>query len=281
MSTVPSRGDRRSRCDRTTPSDDPCLTNEDALLRRYARHREPRVQEELVRRFTPFARSLAMRYAASPEPLDDLLQVANLGLIKAIEGFDPDRGRPFAAYGAPTILGELRRHFRDNVWNLRLPRSLGELALRIEQANTQLADELGRYPVPSETADWLGLPTENVIEALVARDARYPLSLEAPRNQAEDGAPTTIADLIPEGEPGYDHVEAVDAANTADLDEIEQRVLTMRFNDEMSQKDIGAVLGVSQMQVSRISRRALWKLLAAVRGEPKPETGPPSSYERV
>src|SRR4051794_28746414 len=137
--------------------------SEEALLRRYATDRSPAVREELVRRFMPLARSLAMRYRRQTESLDDLLQVAGLGLVKAVDGFDPERGRPFAAYAVPTILGELRRHFRDHVWNVRLPRALQERTMKLDAATAQLTDELGRFPTPREIGERLGLSVEDVL----------------------------------------------------------------------------------------------------------------------
>lgn len=235
------------------------------LLRRYAETRSPLLREQLVQKFTPFARSLAARYRTHSEPFEDLLQVANLGLLKAIDGFDPERGKPFAAYAAPTILGELRRHFRDHVWMVRLPRGLGETTMRVDGASTALAEELGRFPKPSEIADRLEISLEDVLEALEAGHARRTLSLDAPRLGDEES--TSTVETIASSEDGYDRVEAQLASGTAGLDEREWRVLRMRFAENRSQHEIGSELGVSQMQISRISRKALWKLLTAVQGE--------------
>ncbi len=235
------------------------------LLRRYAETRSPLLREQLVQKLTPFARSLAARYRTHSEPFEDLLQVANLGLLKAIDGFDPERGKPFAAYAAPTILGELRRHFRDHVWMVRLPRGLGETTMRVDGASTALAEELGRFPKPSEIADRLEISLEDVLEALEAGHARRTLSLDAPRLGDEES--TSTIETIASSEDGYDRVEAQLASGTAGLDEREWRVLRMRFAENRSQHEIGSELGVSQMQISRISRKALWKLLTAVQGE--------------
>jgi len=235
------------------------------LLRRYAETRSPLLREQLAQKFTPFARSLAARYRTHSEPFEDLLQVANLGLLKAIDGFDPERGKPFAAYAAPTILGELRRHFRDHVWMVRLPRGLGETTMRVDGASTALAEELGRFPKPSEIADRLEISLEDVLEALEAGHARRTLSLDAPRLGDEES--TSTIETIASSEDGYDRVEAQLASGTAGLDEREWRVLRMRFAENRSQHEIGSELGVSQMQISRISRKALWKLLTAVQGE--------------
>lgn len=254
------------------------LAPEDALLERYAESRDPVLREELAARFMPLARSLAMRYRRQTESLDDLVQVASLGLIKAIDGFDPERGRPFPAYAVPTILGELRRHFRDHVWNVRLPRGLQELTMKVDDAAATLTEELGRFPTPAQIAERLGVGTEEVLESLEASHARRTLSLDAPRLADEESAPTI--ETIGSSEGGYDRVESQLASEDADLDEREWKVLRLRFVEQMTQYEIGAQLGVSQMQISRISRRALWKLLNAVRGEDEAGARVPASSAR-
>ncbi len=225
----------------------------------------------------PLARSLAMRYRRQTESLDDLVQVAGLGLVKAVDGFDPGRERPFAAYAVPTILGELRRHFRDHVWNVRLPRALQERTMKLDAATAALTDELGRFPTPTELAERLEISVEDVLEGLEADHARRTLSLDAPRRSDEEDA-TSAVETIESTESGYDRVEAQLAAETADLDEREWAILRMRFVDDLTQREIAAKFDVSQMQISRISRRALWKLLSAVNGdgddaEPVPKSG--------
>ena len=250
---------------------------EQELLRLYARTRDREVRERLVVRFMPLARSLAGRYRRQTESFDDLVQVANLGLVKAIDGFDPGRGRPFTAYAVPTILGELRRHFRDHVWNVRLPRGLQELTMKVDEATARLTEELGRSPTPAELAERLDVSPEEVLEAIEAGYARRTLSLDAPRLDDEQSAPAV--EMIGHRDSGYDRVEADLASRAAGLDEREWQVLRMRFVEELTQREIGNRLGVSQMQISRISRRALWKLLGAVRGEP-PADHVPTSGDR-
>ena len=252
------------------------VEQEQALLRRYASDPSPELREEVIRRFMPLARSLAMRYRRQTESLDDLVQVAGLGLVKAVDGFDPARGKPFAAYAVPTILGELRRHFRDHVWTVRLPRGLQELSMRIDTATTDLTDELGRMPTPTELAEHLDVSVEEVLEAIEATHALRTLSLDAPRRSDGDD-PGPAIEALPASESGYDRVEAHLAAGTADLDTREWEVLRMRFNEDLTQSEIADRLGVSQMQISRVSRRALWKLLAAVRGEEEVDGPPPSA----
>jgi RNA polymerase sigma-B factor len=250
--------------------------SEETLLARYAESRSPAQREELVRRFMPLARSLAMRYRRQTESLDDLVQVAGLGLVKAIDGFDPGRERPFAAYAVPTILGELRRHFRDHVWNVRLPRALQERTMKLDSATRVLTDELGRFPTPSELAERLDLSVEDVLEGLEADHALRTLSLDAPRrNDDEDAMPGV--ETLESVEGGYDRIESQLAAESAGLNSREWRILRMRFVENRTQREIASEFDVSQMQISRISRKALWKLLNAVHGEeggnPVPKSG--------
>ena len=245
------------------------LVNEDALLRRYATTRDPQLKEELVRRFLPLARSLALRYRATPEPLEDLIQVASLGLVKALDGFDPERGKSFNAYAAPTILGELRRHFRDRVWELRLPRRLQERTMAVLEAAAALSEELGTTPTVSQIAERLELSEEEVLEAFEADSARRTLSLDGPRSR-EDMESVPMIETVGEPEAGYDRVEVQLVAEGARLTKRERTVLRLRFEDDLKQREIGRRLGVSQMQVSRIMRRALRKILEAVQGEELP-----------
>jgi RNA polymerase sigma-B factor len=262
---VREEGARLSRADHhAAPKPDRRVSAETKLLRRYAKTRDPALKEELVRSFLPLARSLALRYRGSSEDIEDLIQVASLGLVKALDGFDLERGESFVAYAAPTILGELRRHFRDRVWEVRLPRGLQERAMAVNKVAGELGDELGRTPTVSQIAERLYLDDEEVWEALQAGEARRTLSLEV-RRSTEDVESTTIMETLGQTEPGYDAVEAQLAAEEAPLDEREHRVLRLRFEENLNQYEIGRCLGVSQMQVSRIMRGALRKLLAAVR----------------
>lgn len=269
------RGDKHPRGEsgRTRPAGKPGARNgkpadralEEALLRRYAVTRDPALREDLVGRFMPLARSLALRYQGTRESIDDLFQVAYLGLVKAVDGFDPSRARSFTTYAVPTILGELRRHFRDRVWNLRLPRSLQERTAKVEEVMAELGDELEQSPSVSQVAERAELEVDDVLEAMSAGEARRTLSLDMPRSREEESDP--VIETIGGREIGYDAVEAEAAAPTAGLDDRELHVLRLRFGANRTQYEIGAELGVSQMQVSRIMRGALRKLLLAVQGE--------------
>jgi RNA polymerase sigma-B factor len=241
--------------------------DEAVLLRRYAKTRDPALKAELTDRFLPLARSLALRYRGASEQLEDLIQVASLGLVKALDGFDETRGTSFVAYAAPTILGELRRHFRDRVWEMRLPRGLQERSMAVAEAAQALAEERGRTPTVDQIADRLGLGPDAVTEALQADEARRTLSLDAPRGRGEPDA-SPLVETVGGADSAYDAVDAQLAAAEAPLDDRERTVLRLRFEDGLNQYEIGRRIGVSQMQVSRIMRKALRKLLEAVQADP-------------
>jgi RNA polymerase sigma-B factor len=238
---------------------------EEELLSRYAKTRDPALKEELVHRFLPLARSLAFRYRGASEQLEDLIQVASLGLVKALDGFDPERGRSFIAYAAPTILGELRRHFRDRVWEVRLPRGLQERTMAVAEAAQKLSEQFGQTPTTDQIAERLDLSAEAVAEALQADEARRTLSLDVPRNRA-DAESAPMVETVGRPERGYDRVEAQLAAEGAPLTERERRVLRLRFEEDLNQYEIGRRLGVSQMHVSRLIRQSVAKLREVAAG---------------
>jgi RNA polymerase sigma-B factor len=238
-------------------------TNDEQQL--FARHQQGDMlaREELVRRFMPLARSLARRYDRSSEPFEDLLQVASLGLLKALDRFDPSLGHPFASFAVPTILGEMRRHFRDAGWSVHVPRGSQERALKVRDAQERLANLRGRAPTVHELAEYLELDQEEVIDALQAIQAYESLSLDAPRPGATDEA-TSYGDAMGEEDARYELVE-LDATVSAVLGRIPQRerqILRMRFVDDLTQTEIAARVGISQMQVSRLLRRSLDQLRA-------------------
>jgi RNA polymerase sigma-B factor len=237
------------------------------LFARYAESRDPQLRAALVERFLPLARSIAKRYRKAEEPFDDLLQVASLGLLKAVDRFDPDRGIAFSSFAVPTIVGELRRHFRDRCWTVRPPRELQERALEVDKYRTELTTRLGRSPSVREIGQALELDDEQVLEALQAQQGMRAASLDAPRGSGDD-ADSTIADAHGVHDPELTLAEhrATLARLFERLDERERRVLRLRFEQDMTQEQIGAIVGVSQMQVSRIIRGAVAKL-AAARGE--------------
>lgn len=244
------------------------LARDEDLLERYSRLREPEIREELVRRYMPFARSMALRYRGGSEPTEDLIQVASLGLVNAIDRFDPERGVPFIAFAAPTVLGELRRHFRDRVWNLRLPRGLQERVSKVDEAIRKLTGELERSPTIREIAAELEISEDEVLEAFAAGDARRTMSTDQPVG-GPDVDEMTIGDRIGQDEHGYDDVEhrATIATGLPFLSERERLVLRYRFVDDMTQSQIAEKIGHSQMHVSRILRAALERLREEVSDE--------------
>jgi RNA polymerase sigma-B factor len=250
---------RRRDCDRAEARE-----TERQLLVRYHQHGDLAAREELVERFLPLARDLALRYTYTDEPFDDLLQVASLGLIKAIDRFEPDRGTKFTSYAAPTILGELKRHFRDKGWALHVPRDLQERALAVSHQTEVLSKKLGRSPKVREVAQGLGCTVEDVLEAQEAAASYEAASLDAPTaRDDEDAAP--LVDMMGGEDAAYELVESRDAiGNTWQaLPEVERRVLELRFMEDLTQREIGERIGYSQMHVSRLLRRALNRLETA------------------
>jgi RNA polymerase sigma-B factor len=234
---------------------------ERALLIRYHRDGNLAAREELVERCLPLARELARRYIYTDEPFDDLLQVASLALIKAIDRFDPDRGSKFASFAAPTILGELKRHFRDKGWALHVPRDLQERALAVGREAEALSKRLGRSPKPREVARALGCSVEQVLEAQQAAASYEATSLDTPTTRDDDDAASLI-DLLGGEDNAYELVEDRDEIASAwqTLPEMERSVLELRFVHDLSQREIGERIGHSQMHVSRLLRRALSRL---------------------
>jgi len=238
------------------------LASEDELLRRYGQTRDPAVKEEIVRRFLPFARSLALRYRGGTEQIDDLVQVANLGLVQAIERFDPDRGAAFKSFAAPTILGELKRHFRDRVWNLRLPRGLQERILKLEGTATELTGELERPPTVRELAEALEVDETEVLEAYEGLQTRRTLSFDQPVTVAGTADEATVGEQVGREDPHFEGVEdrAAVEAGLPGLTEREVLALRLRFVEDLTQSQIAEQIGCSQVHVSRILRTALQRL---------------------
>jgi RNA polymerase sigma-B factor len=235
----------------------------DKLFQRWQQLGDRRAQDALVARFMPLARNLARRYNRSSEPFEDLMQVASLGLLKALDRFDPTRGHPFPSFAVPTILGEMRRYFRDCGWSLHVPRGDQERALKVRDAQETFANERGRAPTVGQLAEYLELDTEQVINALQAVQAYEALSLDAPRPGAEDDA-ITYGDGVGKEDERYELVE-LDATVVAALKNIparERLMLHMRFIEDLTQTEIAARVGISQMQVSRLLRRSLDQLRA-------------------
>jgi RNA polymerase sigma-B factor len=224
------------------------------LLERYHRERDRADRDALVVRFLPLARHLARGYRGVNDR-DDLEQVAALGLVKALDRFDPTRGVAFSSFAVPTILGELRRHFRDLGWSVRVPRALQELAVRVEAAEQELTGEFGCSPSVEAVAERCGASTEQVLEARATATAHFADSLDRPARD-DDGANPEIGGG---DDPGYAQVEvAVDLEQLlAGLSERERTVLRLRFHEDLLQREIAARMGISQMHVSRLITRAI------------------------
>jgi len=224
------------------------------------------LRDRAIEAWLPLARHLAHRYAGRGEPTDDLVQTATVGLIKAVDKFDPDRGVDFAGYAIPTIVGEIKRHFRDRTWSVRVPRRLQELRLAITEANASLTHALGRSPTVPDIAVHLQVSEEDVLEGLEGARAYNATSLSTPISA--DGS-TELGDTL----GGEDHEFALAELRVAlgpalaSLDEREQRILTLRFYGNLTQSQIAEQIGISQMHVSRLLTKALGKLRGQFAGD--------------
>ena len=239
---------------------------DDELLARHGSG-ENAALDELVARYRPLALSLAHRYSYTSESTEDLEQVACIGLVAAIKRYDPARGKSLRAFAVPTILGELRRHFRDTGWSVHVPRPLQECARDVRETTIKLTSQLQRSPRPREVAAHLGISVESVIESRAVRRAYSPESLDAPPKPADDGSIQSWDSLHGCEEAGYEQVEAgitVERAMRA-LSPREQEIIRLRFGAELSQAQIGDALGISQMHVSRLLRRGLGRVETIVK----------------
>ena len=242
----------------------PAGEDTEELFARWQQHGDEAAREALVRRYLPLANRLARRYMRSSEPFEDLQQVASLGLLKALDRFDPSRGRPFQSFAIPTMLGEIRRYFRDSGWSMHVPRGVQERALKVRDAQETFANEHGRAPTVNQLAVYLELGAEEVIDALIAMQGYKTLSLDAPRPGEQDDTAISYGDSVGEKDERYELVE-LDATVTSVLDHIpprERRILHMRFVEDLTQTEIAARMDISQMQVSRLLRRSLEELRA-------------------
>jgi RNA polymerase sigma-B factor len=230
------------------------------LFRLYTEHGDVAARDQIIRRCLPLAKNLVRRYAGPGDQIDDLLQVASIGLIKAVDRFDPSRGTAFSTFAVPCILGELRRHFRDTGWAAHVPRALQERVLGVQRTGERLAVELGRSPTATELAQATGEPVEDVVEALEAATAHNAVSLDAPLSPAEESS--TYADSVGVLDERLELIEyrSVVRATIEALPERERQLLALRFGEDMTQSEIAARVGISQMHVSRLIRRTLHRL---------------------
>jgi len=230
-------------------------------LSAYANDRDPRARERLIRRYLPLANSVARRFDHGRAPLEDLKQIAAIGLLKALDRYDPANGAAFSSFAVPTMQGEIRRYFRDFTWTVRPPRELQERALRIEREREQFTNDRGRNPTARELAAQVGCTLEELLDASEAAQARASDSFDRPVTTRED-AGATLGERLGDEDPGF---AAAEASATLDrlmntLSERDQLVLRLRFHDDLTQSEIAQRIGCSQMHVSRILRTALSQL---------------------
>jgi RNA polymerase sigma-B factor len=224
-------------------------------------------REVLVIRYQSLVRGCVQRYRDSPEPVEDLMQAGYVGLLKAINNFDPVLGQNLAAYAQPCVSGEIKRHFRDKRWQIHVKRSAQELLLQVRRARGELAQDLGRSPRDEEMARHLGVSLDDLRDAYKADMVFHSHSLDAPLYGQED--PASLSDMIGDEDPQVEHTLDMESVLTHwnDLPEREQRILTMRFYGNMTQAEIGEQLGISQMHVSRLLARALRYLRDCLLGD--------------
>jgi RNA polymerase sigma-B factor len=239
-------------------SDDELLSR----LRALPRDSEQRAAacEILVERHEKLVRSCVRQYRGSPEPTEDLMQVGYVGLLKAINNYDPSIGNSLTAYAAPCVSGEIKRHFRDKRWQIHVRRSAQELVLELRKATEELTQQLGRSPSEEELAERLGISSEDLLEAKQADMVFSTYSLDAPLSETDD--PTQLGDVLGGEDAEVEHTIDMEAVATHwdELPEREQRILVMRFYGNLTQAEIGMRLGISQMHVSRLLTRALGHL---------------------
>jgi RNA polymerase sigma-B factor len=215
----------------------------------------------LVERYMPLARRLARRYVGSGEPIEDLVQVASLGLLHAVDRYDVDRGRPFVAFAVPTILGEMRHYLRDAGWALHVPRAAKERALEVREAMERLRSLHGRSPTVNQLAEYLEFDIEQILDAMAAMEAYETCSLDTPR-PSDDGTGDSYVETLGDDDERFELIEC-DATLCAAIAEIsgrDRRILRMRFVEDLTQSEIAGRIGISQMQVSRVLRALLDRL---------------------
>jgi RNA polymerase sigma-B factor len=231
------------------------------LFRRWRQHRDRHARDVLIERFLPLARKLARRYVPSSEPYEDLVQVASLGLVKAVERFDPDRGFAFTSFAVPTVVGEIKRYFRDAGWTVRVDRGAQERARKIIDARNQISARTGRVPTIDELAQYVEMSQEEVLDGLQTAEAYDAISLDAPLAGDEDGSSSRL-DAIGSADERLESIDdqATVFAAAKHLPKREREILYLRFGEDLTQTEIADRIGVSQMQVSRLLRRSLQRL---------------------
>jgi RNA polymerase sigma-B factor len=243
----------------------------------FERYRDPGGcvdRDTLIERFLPLARQIARRYQRPEEPFDDIFQVACFGLVKAVDRFDVTRGIAFSSCAVPTIHGEIKRHFRDRTWAVRVPRDLQDLSLRVERVVGELTRDLGQQPSVDDVALALGVEPEAVLEAMQASSAYRATSLDMPRGGGHEEPGTTLGDTIGRTEEGFDRAEqrALLSELMCSLTLRERNVIRLRFELDLTQAQIGERIGVSQMQVSRILRQSVARMRTIANARERDDT---------
>ena len=231
------------------------------LFRRFKEQGDAEARDQLIVNHINLVRFLASKFKNRGESLEDLIQVGTIGLIKAIDRFDPERGLEFTTYATPTIMGEIKRHFRDNGWSVRVPRRLQELSAKVNQATDELTNQLQRSPSVAEIADYLGSSVDEVLEAMESSSAYSSVPLEGGGSGEDDESPSVIdhyATEDPDLAASDDRIVLEQAI--ADFSPREQEIIKMRFEQGLTQVEIAEREGISQVQVSRLLRRALRRL---------------------
>jgi len=239
-----------------------------ALFVKFAETRDAAIREELILSYSSLAAYLARKFANRGEPLEDLTQVAHIGLLKAVDRFDPGRGIEFTTYATVTIVGEVKRHFRDKFWTVRVPRRLRELNNSLMKSVESLSQRLGRSPTIPEIANETGVPFEDVVEAFELGRAYNPASLDAELAEGDEDHGTSLMDYLGEEDPELTRLEDRHTLEDAlrSLPDRQHEILRLRYYEGMSQADIARKLGISQMHVSRIQRDALRRLRDLIEG---------------
>ena len=260
MSVASYTGNREGRF---APQSEQRARDEQRLVHRYHVDGDLAAREELIRSFLPLARKLAVR-SSRADSLDDVYQVASAAVVRGVDRFDPERGAALSSYLVPTILGEIRRHFRDHSWAMHMPRDMHDRLMAARRASDQLWQRLGRSPKPAELAEELGISVEEALELHEASTALAVRSLDAPGPAGGDDESDELASLVGAIDGRFEAVDdrSVLAAGLRALPERERLILKLRFEDELLQHEIAERIGVSQMHVSRLIRRALDRLRA-------------------
>ena len=241
-----------------TPSVELAPAHVEELMRRWHDEGDDRARDRLAELFLPLACRLAKRYHSPYEPLEDLTQVASLGLLGAIDRFDSSRGIEFRSFAIPTILGELKRHFRNTGWTAHVPRGAQDLALRVDRAAREITDTTGRPPTPEEIAAFLEIELSDVLVGIDAATAHFSLSLDAPVAASDAQEPRFLSDELGRADGGFDLVDAKLslAVEISHLPHRERTALQLRLEQDLKQSEIARRMGCSQMQVSRLLRQA-------------------------